>query len=46
MRFVKGNGTIELVEQLPVGFRFKTRDVYYTNEGAEIEWIASGVAAK
>lgn len=43
VRFTKGSGEIELVEQRADGFRFKTRTVSYISvEGAHIEWLATG----
>lgn len=47
VRFIKGRGTIEFVEQRADGFRFKTRDVgYMVGEGAHVEWSATGRPAK
>lgn len=46
VHFIKGGGTITLVEQLPAGFRFKVKDVGYTlGVGAFVEWSASGKPA-
>jgi hypothetical protein len=43
IHFVKGDGRITLVEQLPTRFSFKARDVGYdSNVGAFVEWSASG----
>ena len=46
IHFIKGDGTITLVEQLPAGFRFKVKDVGYISDvGAFVEWSASGKPA-
>jgi hypothetical protein len=47
VRFAKGDGTLEFVEQRADGFKFKTRDVgFITSVGAEVEWVATGTAGK
>jgi hypothetical protein len=46
INFVKGTGTISLVDQLPGVFRFKVKDVaYISGEGAFVAWSASGKSA-
>ncbi|MFT7775662.1 hypothetical protein [Roseateles sp.] len=43
LRFIKGNGTLEILDQRSDGFRFKAKDMWYeTSEGAFVEWAAAG----
>ncbi|WP_295550810.1 hypothetical protein [uncultured Pseudacidovorax sp.] len=47
VRFVRGNGTLEFVEQRADGFKFKTHEVaFFSDLGAEVEWVAAGNVGK
>lgn len=43
IKLIKGSGYLEVIEQRPDGFIFKSSNLGYSlAEGAHVEWVASG----